>query len=119
MKKNLTFLFCLMCYSTTEAFPERYYQDKYCEGITEYVLPDRTRVDCLTTQHAIEYDFSNKWAESIGQSLYYSMMTGKKAGIVLIIRSTAGEKHWQKLNHIIEHYSLSIDTWMIKTKLFK
>ena len=41
---------------------EKYYQEKWCSehgGITEYVLPDRTRVDCLTKSHAYEFDFGN------------------------------------------------------------
>ena len=58
--------------------------DAYCQGEIEYVLADRTRVDCLTSTHAIEYDWGKKWAESLGQALFYSAMTGKKAGIVLI-----------------------------------
>jgi len=29
-------------------------------------LPDKTRIDCLTTTHAVEHDFGSKWAEAIG-----------------------------------------------------
>ena len=36
--------------------------------------------------HEIEFDFGNKWAESIGQALYDSIQTEKKAGIVLILK---------------------------------
>jgi len=57
--------------------------DAHCTGEIEYVLADKTRVDCLTDTHAIEYDWGKKWAESLGQALFYSAMTGKKAGIVL------------------------------------
>ena len=37
---------------------EKHYQAEWCadRGVTEYVLPDRTRVDCLTEKHAIEFD---------------------------------------------------------------
>ena len=61
---------------------EKYYQERWCKGrgVTEHILPDRTRVDCLTSEHAIEFDWGNKWAESIGQSLYYSLQTGKRGG---------------------------------------
>jgi len=64
--------------------PERYYQELWCKdkGVVEYRLMDRTRVDCLTDTHAIEFDFASKWAESIGQALHYSAMTGKKAGAI-------------------------------------
>jgi hypothetical protein len=44
-------------------------------------------VDCLTDECVIEFDFSNKWAEAIGQSLYYANQTGKKADIFLICKN--------------------------------
>ena len=67
---------------------ERDYQDVWCKannGITEYRLSDNCRVDCLTNTHAIEFDFAEKWAESIGQALYYGLQTNKTPGVVLII----------------------------------
>ncbi|MBR1942300.1 hypothetical protein IJ843_01035 [bacterium] len=42
-------------------------------------------MDCLTETHAVEFDFHNKWAESIGQALHYQKMTDKRAKVVLII----------------------------------
>jgi len=49
-------------------------------GAVEHRLHDGTRVDILTATHAIEADWSHKWAEAVGQSLYYSLITGKKPG---------------------------------------
>ncbi|MDH3976454.1 MAG: hypothetical protein OEV42_19490 [Deltaproteobacteria bacterium] len=66
---------------------EKYYQEKWCArmgGITEYVLDDGSRVDCLTDEYAVEVDFADKWHEAVGQSLYYALKTGKKPGILLI-----------------------------------
>ena len=66
------------------------YQHAYCSahnGIEEYELSDKTRVDCLTDTHAIEFDFANKWAESIGQALHYGSMTSKKPKVVIILDS--------------------------------
>ena len=63
------------------------YVNMYCDGKIEYILPDRTRVDCLTDEYAIEYDWAKKWAESIGQALYYSKMTGKKPAVAIIIKN--------------------------------
>lgn len=60
--------------------PEKWYQERWCKehgGKAEVMLEDRTRCDCLTKSHAIEFDFGPKWAESIGQALYYSIQTGK------------------------------------------
>ncbi len=69
---------------------ESSYQHAWCSeynGIEEYENSDKTRVDCLTDTHAIEFDFANKWAESIGQALHYSFMTGKRAKVVLILEN--------------------------------
>ena len=66
---------------------EASYQHAWCKlynGIEEYENKDFTRVDCLTKTNAVEFDFANKWAESIGQALHYEYMTGKKGMVVLI-----------------------------------
>ncbi|MBI4621060.1 MAG: hypothetical protein HY739_13015 [Desulfobacterales bacterium] len=96
--------------------PEKWYQNKWCDehgGQAEVVLSDRTRCDCLTSTHAIEFDFGKKWAEAIGQSLYYSLQTGKKAGVVLILENKKDYKYWIRLNTTIDHFNLPIDTWKI------
>ena len=96
---------------------ERYYQDIWClenNGQTEVVLPDRTRCDCLTATHVIEFDFGKKWAEAIGQSLYYSIQTGKRAGVALILEKPSDYKYWIRLNTVIAENNLKIDTWQIR-----
>lgn len=77
-------------------------------------MPDKTRCDCLTDKHAIEFDFGSKWAESIGQALYYGIQTEKKPGVVLILESERDYKYWIRLNTIITHYGLGIDTWILR-----
>jgi hypothetical protein len=97
------------------AHKESWYQEKWCSehgGVTEVVLSDKSRVDCVTSTHAIEFDFSKKWTEAVGQSLFYSMHTGKRAGIVLIIETERDRRYWLRLNSTIQHYSLPIDTWV-------
>ena len=67
---------------------ESSYQHAWCsinKGIEEFENKDKTRVDCLTETHAVEFDFANKWAESIGQALHYQKMTGKRAKVILIL----------------------------------
>ncbi len=93
---------------------EKWYQGKYCQGVVEHRLPDRTRVDCLTETHAIEYDFGSKWAEAIGQALYYAFQTNKRAGVVLIIEKPKHLKYWYRLNSVIDYYKLPIDTWKVE-----
>jgi hypothetical protein len=44
--------------------PEKWYQERWCReqgGQIEVVLPDRTRCDCVTDTHAIEFDFGGTW----------------------------------------------------------
>ena len=79
----------------------------------EVVLPDKTRCDCVTDTHAIEFDFGNKWTEAVGQSLYYSLQPGKKAGVVLILENVKDRKYWIRLKTTIEHFNLPIDTWAV------
>lgn len=109
----------LMIVSTALAaqkHPEKWYQQQWCtesRGTLEVVLPDRTRADCITSTHAVEVEFGKKWAESIGQSLYYSLQTEKRAGIVLIVNNTKDLKYWYRLNSIIMQFKLPIDTWAV------
>ena len=94
--------------------PEKWYQEKWCKennGQLEVVLVDGTRCDCLTETHAIEFDFGSKWAESIGQSLYYGLQTGKKPGVVLILEKNKDRRYWIRLNSTIQHFTLPIDAW--------
>lgn len=91
--------------------PEAYYQDKWCsvnKGQTEYRLEDMTRVDCLTDTHAIEFDFAKKWAESIGQSLHYARMTGKKAGIVLIIEKDKDMVYYNRIKPLCDELGITL-----------
>lgn len=93
--------------------PERYYQQAWCQehqGQAEVVLPDGARVDCLTETHAVEVDFAPKWAESIGQSLYYAQVTGKKPGVVLIMERPGDERHRLRLDSLAP--DLGITIWL-------
>ena len=71
---------------------EKEYQEAWCKahnGTIEYKLADNTRVDCVTSDYAVEFDFASKWAESIGQSLYYAQKTKRKPAVVLIMEQPA------------------------------
>ena len=87
-------------------------------GRSEYRLDDGTRIDCLTDTHAIEFDFAKKWAESIGQALYYAMKTGKRAGVVLIIENAQKEQRYLKrLQSVACRYGISV--WTLTPKDLK
>ena len=123
MKKTMLILIACLCLPTTadakRQHNEKWYQEQWCKdrGQVEYVLPDKTRCDCLTATHAVEFDFGKKWAEAIGQSLYYALQTGKRAGVVLILEDQQDRVYWLRLNSTIQHFNLPIDTWAIDVPL--
>lgn len=85
--------------SKLHKYYEKDYQRVWCSkhsGVTEVVLPDKARVDCVTKTHAIEFDFAQKWAESIGQALYYGDVLNKSSGIVLIVEDKAKDQKYIK-----------------------
>ncbi len=115
MKKLLTLLFAVVLLTTgvqaKKKHHEKYYQTAMCDqmhGIMEYRLPDKTRVDCLTDEYAIEVDFAKKWAESIGQSLYYGLSTGKKPAVGLIIRNKKDRKYLRRLMKVAGHHDIVV-----------
>ena len=92
---------------------EMYYEDEWCTpdfGRKEVILWDMTRVDCMTKDYAIEFDFAKKWAEAIGQSLYYSKLTGKSPAIVLILTNPTDYRYVKR----IERLDNGIKVFLIK-----
>lgn len=113
MKNLLLFacLFFVLPVSAKHIHPEKYYQELWCgehNGVMEYKLDDYTRVDCLTDEYAIEFDFGRKWAEAIGQSLHYAYKTGKKAGIVLILEQPKDEVYYKRLVPLCDKYNITL-----------
>lgn len=94
--------------------PEKYYQAKWCNannGIMEHRLADRTRVDCLTEEYAVEADFAPKWAEAVGQSLYYASMTQKKPAILLILENPEQDlRYQQRIQSLCQQYNIALFT---------
>ena len=77
----------------------------------EYVLSDRTRIDCLTEVYAVEVDFASKWAEAVGQALYYSIMTERRPGVVLIVETPRDLRYLERLHTIADRFNITI--WVI------
>lgn len=112
----LLFLFIACSAHAKRKNKEKYYQEIWCNskgGISEYVLPDRTRVDCLLPDYAVEFDFANKWAEAIGQALHYSRMTNRKPGIVIILEKESSNRYINILENVIRHFNLTIQLWVV------
>ena len=92
---------------------EASYQRAWCEqhsGILEYQNDDYTRVDCLTDTHAIEFDFANKWAESVGQALYYQHKTGKRGMVILILEYPEQQQiYYKRVKALAKTYNFDVD----------
>lgn len=105
---------CIVLVSTLSAkhlHSERFYQEIFCDkikGKTEVVLSDKSRIDCLTDEHAIEVDFAVKFKEAIGQALYYSVMSGKKPAVYLIIEKDSDLKYLKRLKRVAEKYKIEV-----------
>lgn len=110
-------IFLLCCSVPVRAahkHPERWYQERWCAeqgGEIEVTLSDRSRCDCLTDTHAIEFDFAEKWRHAIGQALSYALQTGKLAGIVLIVETEKDKVYVEELQTLIQHFALPIELW--------
>lgn len=93
---------------------EKDYQRVWCNancGSMEVILPDKARVDGVTKTHAIEFDFAPKWAESIGQALYYGRVLHKTPRIVLIIENAEkDQKYVNRVKAVAEIYGITLWT---------
>lgn len=126
MKKILIIIFIILLttcvfayenYTTIKILSHKHnemsYQIAWCRahnGIIEYENFDKTRVDCLTELHAVEFDFYNKWAESIGQALYYGFMTGKRPKVVLILENPKMQIiYYNRISKLSEIYNFDVE----------
>ena len=125
--KNWIFILLLVAVSTASfslADPvkknEKYYVQKYCKGKTNQKLVDGTIVDCVqiwnNELHVIEFDWAYQYHEALGQSLHYSVVTGKKAGIVLIIRNEKDIKYLRRLERMNKKLKYPINIKVVEVE---
>ncbi|TAN62568.1 hypothetical protein EPN18_04540 [bacterium] len=101
---------------------EKEYQKVWCDkagGVMEYVVSGGSRVDCLTTTHAVEVEFAPKWQEAIGQALYYGKKTKRTPGIVLILESKVDNKYLGRLIYTLKKNYPFVRVWPIRAKDIK
>jgi hypothetical protein len=94
---------------------EREHRDAWCldrGGRAEVRLADGTRCDCVTSTHAVEFDFGPSWYSAVGQALHYGRMTGKRSGIVLILRNGDG-RYLERLRAVVSEFDLPLDVWAL------
>ncbi|SJZ67492.1 hypothetical protein SAMN02745119_01346 [Trichlorobacter thiogenes] len=113
----LVFLLLLMAGCAHKPLHEKDYQRWWCEkhaGELEYRLPDKTRVDCLTKEYAVEVEYASKWAESIGQALYYGQSTGRKPAVLVIVRDKDDERFLKRLRTVAKEQGIKV--WTVRPK---
>ena len=87
------------------------YFAEWIEGETEVLLDDWSRVDILTEVYAIEIDYCYKWAEGIGQALFYAEKTGRLPGVVLILAKRKNyENYINRIMLVADKYNIVVWT---------
>ena len=81
-------------------------------GISQFTTKDRTYVDCLTEEYAVETEYDYNWKEAVGQSLHYAETTDRKAAILLIQRSSSKKNYLSELNRVIQKFNLPIKVYV-------
>lgn len=85
----MKWLFAIIVILATPAIAQKesLWVERFCQNNQAHMVT--MLVDCLTDEYAIEFDFSKKWAEAIGQSLYYASQTYRKPGYSLSAKTSA------------------------------
>ena len=104
--------------ATAETKKEAYWQRQYCAGMEiEKKLITGGRVDCFNEEYAIEVDWAHKWAEAVGQSLYYAAATNRKPGIILLCEESEGpveglcRSYVYRLEHALKFVNAHVYVW--------
>lgn len=102
---------------------ESSYQHAYAEkygGQEEYILPDKTRIDILTGEYCIEFDFVSpgKPYEAVGQALHYQVdymqATGepRKPKVVLILDKKFEKRqmhYYERIKRVGDYYGFEVE----------
>lgn len=99
---------------------EVYWQDIIHEELTrrsgwesigkEVRLDDGTRVDLLFPNQACEIDWANKWAEGVGQSIYYGLKTRRAPLVLLLVKKDGWEKYRDRVVYC------GVECWVYDTR---
>lgn len=99
---------------------ERWWQDVIHEELSqrdgweslekEHRLDDGTRVDLLFPKEACEIDWADKWAEGVGQSIYYGLKTRKAPLVILLAKKDGWEKYRDRVQYC------GVECWVFDTR---
>ena len=77
-------IFTASAYAEKKKHPEKWYQEKWCAakgGESEVVLPDKTRVDCLTGDYAVNWTSRGSTPRLWGKLFIMRSIPGKGRGL--------------------------------------
>jgi hypothetical protein len=70
----------------------------------EVRLSDGSRCDILTSTHAWEVDFAKKWHEGISQAVLYGKLTGRRAGLILLVNPERDQAFLQRARRTLSQH---------------
>ena len=106
-------------FQDTRTHPLNWYKKKWCnenKGKIDAPMPDKTSCGCQTDKNVIEFAYADRWHNAVGLTLYNSMQTSIKPGVVLIIEDKSNEKYPDRLKNTIKEFKLPIDMWIYEGK---
>lgn len=114
----------LLAFSTQATNDESLSEVEWCERLAtdlgcdletgvEVRLSTGTRVDLMNEKYAIECDWASKWAEGCGQALYYAICTNRKAGLLLLLKSSDDKRFVERAAVVAGRHGIAI--WVYNT----
>ena len=103
-----------------EITPEDLDEHAYCKRLAkkynvtdpkyiERTLQDGSRVDLLSREYSYEVDWSPKHYQAVGQAIHYSILTGRKPAIILLVKDPAKEwRHLVRSARICGHLGIAL-----------
>lgn len=87
----------------------------YNDVVTEKPVQDG-RCDLYFSNHAVEIDWSYKWAEGIGQALLYANRLRCRAVVLLLLEGGAADKHLENARTVAQSNIPALMVWSLDTK---
>tara|TARA_B100000989_G_scaffold283651_1_gene249720 strand:- start:111 stop:527 length:417 start_codon:yes stop_codon:yes gene_type:complete len=128
MKYLIIFLiFFLTSFPSLAKKNEPYYSEKFCVDLFSGTSEDKIKeegkiiasIDCSTATKAMEFGWGDSDVfDNIGQSLFYSAITGKTPTIVLLVKEEMKEnairRSIRKIENVNNAFGLSIEVILLK-----
>ena len=97
-------------------FKEIEVQERYCAGMPiNRQLPGGVEVDCITDEYGIEVDFTDHWAQAIGQALYYASELERRPAVILVcnegVKADTCLRHRRRFVDAVTYWRIGMYLW--------